>query len=174
MKDICAIDDGIDPRWRYSQVPAFAAADRAMIDVLTVTREGRLAVLELKANEDIHLPLQGIDYWARVAWHHSQDDFQKFGYFPGRELSSESPLLMMVAPALLEGMRWPHDVQKLAASSTSVTHDVHSAIHFAPGIFASPSVGPQDRLPKRAPISLLQSFPPVASNPSSRSRKPAC
>ena len=100
MKDICAIDDGIDPRWRYSQVPAFAAADRAMIDVLTVTREGRLAVLELKANEDIHLPLQGIDYWARVAWHHSQDDFQKFGYFPGRELSSESPLLMMVAPAL--------------------------------------------------------------------------
>ena len=29
-----------------------------MIDVLTVTREGRLAVLELKANEDIHLPLQ--------------------------------------------------------------------------------------------------------------------
>ncbi len=100
MKDICAIDDGIDPRWRYSQVPAFAAADRAMIDVLTVTREGRLAVLELKANEDIHLPLQGIDYWARVARHHSQDDFQKFGYFPGRELSSESPLLMMVAPAL--------------------------------------------------------------------------
>jgi len=38
-----------------------------MIDVLTVTREGRLAVLELKAAEDIHLPLQGIDYWARVA-----------------------------------------------------------------------------------------------------------
>ena len=26
-----------------------------MIDVLTVTREGRLAVLELKADEDIHL-----------------------------------------------------------------------------------------------------------------------
>jgi hypothetical protein len=58
--------DQIDPRWRYSQVPAFSASDRAMIDVLTVTREGRLAVLELKANEDIHLPLQGIDYWSRV------------------------------------------------------------------------------------------------------------
>ena len=62
-----------------------------MIDVLTVTREGRLAVLELKANEDIHLPLQGIDYWVRVAWHHGQGEFQKFGYFAGRELSSESP-----------------------------------------------------------------------------------
>lgn len=100
MKDISAIDDSIDARWRYSQVPAFSAADRAMIDVLTVTREGRLAVLELKANEDIHLPLQGIDYWARVAWHHGQGEFQEFGYFAGRELSSESPVLMMVAPAL--------------------------------------------------------------------------
>jgi hypothetical protein len=38
-----------------------------MIDVLAVTREGRLAVLELKAEKDIHLPLQGLDYWSRVA-----------------------------------------------------------------------------------------------------------
>ncbi len=54
-----------------------------MIDVLTATRQGRLAVLELKADEDIHLPLQGLDYWSRVAWHHSRGEFQKFGYFPG-------------------------------------------------------------------------------------------
>ena len=71
-----------------------------MIDVLTVTREGRLAVLVLKANEDIHLPLQGIDYWSRVAWHRARGEFQKFGYFAGRELSPQPPLLVMVAPAL--------------------------------------------------------------------------
>jgi hypothetical protein len=100
IKNISALDDELDPRWCYSQVPAFSAADRAMIDVLTVTREGRLALVELKADEDIHLPLQGIDYWARVTWHHSRGEFQKFGYFAGRELSSESPILMMVAPAL--------------------------------------------------------------------------
>jgi len=100
IKNICALDDQIDPRWRYSQVPAFSASDRAMIDVLTVTREGRLAVLELKANEDIHLPLQGVDYWSRVAWHHARGEFQKFGYFAGRELSPQLPLLIMVAPAL--------------------------------------------------------------------------
>ena len=70
------------------------------LDVLTVTREGRLAVLELKADEDIHLPLQGIDYWARVAWHHARGEFQKFGYFSGRELAAGAPLLIMVAPAL--------------------------------------------------------------------------
>jgi hypothetical protein len=31
-----------------------------MIDVLALTRENRLAVIELKADEDIHLPLQGL------------------------------------------------------------------------------------------------------------------
>jgi len=100
VKNICALDDQFDRRWRYSQVPAFSASDRAMIDVLTLTRDGRLAVLELKADEDIHLPLQGIDYWTRVAWHHSRGEFQKFGYFDGYELSPRSPLLVMVAPAL--------------------------------------------------------------------------
>jgi hypothetical protein len=84
----------------YSQVPAFSAADRAMIDVLTTTRDGHLAVVELKADEDIHLPLQGLDYWSRVAWHHARNEFSRFGYFPARELSAENPLLFMVAPAL--------------------------------------------------------------------------
>ncbi len=98
--NIGALDDDLDPRWRYSQVPAFSAADRAMIDVLAVTRTGRLTVLELKADEDIHLPLQGIDYWSRVAWHHERGEFQKYGYFAGQELSPQPPHLVMVAPAL--------------------------------------------------------------------------
>ena len=57
-------------------------------------------MVELKADEDIHLPLQGLDYWSRVAWHHARGEFQRFGYFPRRELSSERPLLFLVAPAL--------------------------------------------------------------------------
>jgi hypothetical protein len=95
-----AIDDRLDPSFVYAQVPAFSAADRAMIDLLTCTREGRLAIIELKAEEDIHLPLQGVDYWARVVWHHHRGEFHKFGYFAGRELSPEPPLLFLVAPAL--------------------------------------------------------------------------
>jgi hypothetical protein len=98
--EIDALDDRLDAGQLYSQVPAFSAADRAMIDVLAVTRAGRLAVVELKADEDIHLPLQGLDYWARVEWHHARGEFQKFGYFEGRELCSESPMLVLVAPAL--------------------------------------------------------------------------
>jgi hypothetical protein len=61
MTDVSVIDDRLEPESVYSQVPAFSAADRAMIDVLTLTRDGRLAVVELKADEDIHLPLQGLD-----------------------------------------------------------------------------------------------------------------
>lgn len=98
--DVSAIDQRLESREVHSQVPAFSAADRAMIDVLTTTHEGRLAVVELKADEDIQLPLQGLDYWSRVEWHHARGEFQKFGYFAGRELSAESPMLFLVAPAL--------------------------------------------------------------------------
>jgi hypothetical protein len=100
VRDVTAIDERLDPACVYSQVPAFAGGDRGMIDVLGTTREGRLAVLELKADEDIHLPLQGIDYWARVEWHRARNEFQSFGYFPGRQLAAEKPLLLLVAPAL--------------------------------------------------------------------------
>jgi len=100
FKNVTAIDSRLDPAHVYSQVPAFSASDRAMIDVLTCTRDGRLAVLELKADEDIHLPLQGLDYWARVLWHHGRGDLQKHGYFPGVHLSPQPPLLILVAPSL--------------------------------------------------------------------------
>jgi hypothetical protein len=99
-KDAGVLDERIDSRWVYSQVPAFAAGDRGMIDLLTVTRDGRLVVIELKAQEDLHLPLQGLDYWARVHWHHARDDFKNFGYFGGCELSGKPPVLLLVSPAL--------------------------------------------------------------------------
>jgi len=86
-RDVSALDSRLDPACVYSQVPAFSASDRAMIDVLALTRERRLAVVELKADEDIHLPLQGLDYWARVEWHRARGEFQKFGYFPGIEIA---------------------------------------------------------------------------------------
>jgi hypothetical protein len=76
-----------------------------MIDLLAATRDGQLAVIELKADEDIHLPLQGLDYWSRVKWHHDREEFHRFGYFVSHEgkplpLSPAAPLLMLAAPAL--------------------------------------------------------------------------
>jgi hypothetical protein len=100
LRCVPAIDERLDQRYVYSQVPAFAATDRAMLDVLTCTLDRRLAVLELKANEDIHLPLQGLDYWSRVRWHQQHGEFTRNGYFAGREISSAPPILYLVAPAL--------------------------------------------------------------------------
>lgn len=100
IREVRAIDERLDGGFVYSQVPAFAAKDRAMLDVLASTLDGRLAVLELKADEDIHLPLQGLDYWARVRWLQQHGEFARNGYFAGREISSLPPLLYLVAPAL--------------------------------------------------------------------------
>ena len=100
VRDVSVLDEKLENGRLYSQVPAFSASDRAMLDVLTTTRERRLAVVELKADEDIHLPLQGLDYWSRVQWHHARGEFQRYGYFPERELSAEDPLLFLVAPTL--------------------------------------------------------------------------
>ncbi len=100
IRNIAAIDSRLDASFTYSQVPAFSGVDRGIIDVLSITRAGRLAVLELKADEDIQLPLQGIDYWSRVEWHRTRGEFHKFGYFSGRSLADEPALLLLVAPAL--------------------------------------------------------------------------
>ncbi len=100
IQNIPAIDSRLDPACVYSQVPAFSGVDRGMIDVLSITRAGRLAVLELKADEDIHLPLQGLDYWSRVEWHRTRNEFQKFGYFPSHTIADDPALLLLVAPAL--------------------------------------------------------------------------
>jgi hypothetical protein len=98
--DVAAVDSRLNATHVYSQVPAFTASDRAMIDILTCTHDGRLAVIELKADEDINLPLQGLDYWARVRWHHARGEFQPHGYFSGVVLSPRPPLLILVAPSM--------------------------------------------------------------------------
>jgi len=100
IENLTALDDRFDPECIYSQVPAFAASDRAVIDVLARTRDGRLAVIELKADEDIHLPLQAVDYWARVEWHRTRGEFERHAYFAGRPFSPQPAMLLLVAPAL--------------------------------------------------------------------------
>jgi hypothetical protein len=85
--------------------PAFFNSSRSLLDLVTVTRQGRLAVLELKADDDLHLPLQALDYWTRIRALHRAGEIARRGYFPGIELSSPGtpetdPLLCCVAPAL--------------------------------------------------------------------------
>lgn len=94
----------------YTQVPALSSGDRGMLDLLTLDRNGRLVVIELKADEDLHLPMQALDYWIRVralngdrqtvAGGRPLTAFERQGYFEGAEVSPLDPRLLLIAPAL--------------------------------------------------------------------------
>ena len=84
----------------YCQAPACLGGQRGRIDLLAADYSGRLAVLELKASQDIHLPLQALDYWIRVKWHLDRDEFRSHGYFPGALLRKDAPKLLLISPSL--------------------------------------------------------------------------
>lgn len=94
------IDASLLPDPIYGQVPAFAGGERGILDLLAVDYSGRLAVVELKASADLHLPLQALDYWIRVKWHLDRGEFRAHGYFPKLELRPEPPRLLLVSPSL--------------------------------------------------------------------------
>jgi hypothetical protein len=98
--DVTCIDASLDPRFVYTQLFANSATERGILDILTVTKSGRLAIIELKASEHIHLPLQAADYWLRIREHLEHGDFAHCGYFPNLELQKTPPLVYLVAPAL--------------------------------------------------------------------------
>jgi hypothetical protein len=97
----------------YSQVPALTVGDRGLLDLLALDQNGRLTVMELKADEDLHLPLQALDYWIRVralnddrqppagnAGVRALSAFERQGYFAGAEVSPRPPRLLLAGPAL--------------------------------------------------------------------------
>jgi hypothetical protein len=76
-----------------------------------ILRQGRTAFAVLGVNQEetqasidaaltFAILWQGLDYWSRVEWHHARGEFQRYGYFPERELSEEATLLFLVAPTL--------------------------------------------------------------------------
>jgi len=100
---------GLRGDFLYSQVPAIGSGERGMLDLLTVDRDGRLVVIEVKADDDMHLPLQGLDYWIRVRalnadrkrdGNRDTGAFEREGYFAGVEVAEKAPRLLLVAPAL--------------------------------------------------------------------------
>ncbi len=94
------IDANLHSRPVYGQVPQFASGERSVIDLLAASRDGQLAVIEIKADQDIHLPLQALDYWMRVKWHLERGEFSGSGYFPGIAIANRPPKLYLIAPAL--------------------------------------------------------------------------
>jgi hypothetical protein len=100
IRQIGILGYDLAPGALYEQVPAVSGSERGLMDLLAVNSQGRLAVVEFKASEDIHLPLQALDYWMRVHWHQQRGDLENLRYFPQRVLSAREPLLLLVSPAL--------------------------------------------------------------------------
>lgn len=90
----------LQPSPVYGQVVSVAGVERGIADLLAIGYDGRLTVMEMKATEDIHLPLQALDYWMRIAHHAAQGDFPRCNYFPGLPVQAQPPRLLLVAPAL--------------------------------------------------------------------------
>jgi hypothetical protein len=97
LADPAELDAQLGTRHFYSQVPAPPSGDRGVLDLLGITRPGRLVVIESRASEDLQLPVQAVDYWLRVRRHQREADFQRDGYFPGVVIDPQPPL---VSPGL--------------------------------------------------------------------------
>lgn len=89
--NLSRIDIQLDPDHVYDQVIAQSRRHHGILDLLALTRNKRLAILELKATENPELLLQAADYGERIRRHLAQGDLPRYGYVSGMDLS---PLLL--------------------------------------------------------------------------------
>ena len=104
-RDISKLDPGLivaplHAQFRTSHGGASGPSGARPIDLLALRHDGRLVVIELKVNEDREHVFQGVDYWRRVEAHRRRGHISSAKLFDDRELSDESPLVYLVAPAL--------------------------------------------------------------------------
>ncbi len=99
-RNLTLIDPLLLPEPVYSQVIAVEGAGHGILDLLAIRRDGRLAIIEIKASPDPGLPLQALDYWARLAHHSQRGEFSRRGYFRGLPVDPRPPRLILAAPAM--------------------------------------------------------------------------
>jgi hypothetical protein len=72
--------------------------ERNIVDLLGITTDGRLVVVEIKASADPDLPFQALDYWIAAERHRQAGDFQRKGYFKGCNVRNDPAVLVLAAP----------------------------------------------------------------------------
>jgi len=98
IQNIQHINSDFQRNWTYRQVPAYRGTGRAIMDVLTLSKGNRAAVLEIKAGESETLLFQSLDYWERVREGVRTGAFHRSGYFAGMILSRQWPHLYLITP----------------------------------------------------------------------------
>ena len=93
-RDIAALDDSLDSRYVYAQIPTWRGRERSIIDLLTVNRLGRLVIIEIKAVAEPELPMQGLDYWLRIEQARRRGDFKRRRLFEGIDLADAPPRIV--------------------------------------------------------------------------------
>jgi hypothetical protein len=101
-RDISKLDPGliVAPLHAQFRTSHGGPTSARPIDLLALRQDGRLAVIELKVNEDREHVFQGVDYWRRVEAHRRRGHISTAQLFGEREISDESPLVYLVAPTL--------------------------------------------------------------------------
>ena len=101
-RDISRLDPGliVAPLHAQFRTSRGGPTGQRPIDLLALRHDGRLAVIELKVNEDREHVFQGVDYWRRVEAHRRRGHISAAKLFGQREISDESPLVYLVAPTL--------------------------------------------------------------------------
>lgn len=101
-RDISKLDPGliVAPLHAQFRTSHGGPAGARPIDLLALRHDGRLVVIELKVSEDREHVFQGVDYWRRVEAHRRRGHISIAKLFSDREISDESPLVYLVAPAL--------------------------------------------------------------------------
>jgi hypothetical protein len=100
--DPAVLDAHVNRSPVYAQLPVTTGQGLGVVDLLARGSDGRLIVIEMKADEDLAFPVQALAYWLEVKRRHEQGMFERLGYFPGQPLNPLPPRLWLVAPAL----RW--------------------------------------------------------------------
>jgi hypothetical protein len=98
LEDIPRLFPEMAPEAVYSQIPVYLGRNPGRIDVLGANCQGNLVIMELKVVADSDLPVQVLDYWARVIQHNRNGDFTRRGYFSEICLNRCAPLVYLVAP----------------------------------------------------------------------------
>ncbi len=99
-RNLSEIDPLIDAATVRRQVSGFLGAQHTRTDLLALDRNGNLVVLEIKASEDIALPVQALDYYNRLSHQLARGEIQSSALFPNRAVLNSPPRLLLIAPAL--------------------------------------------------------------------------
>lgn len=126
-RDITRLDPGliIAPLHTQFRTARGGVSGARPVDLLALRQDGRLVVIELKVSEDREHVLQGADYWQRVEAHRRQGHISQAKLFGERPISTQAPLVYLVAPTLRVHPAFPTLARAIAPDIEIYAFDIN-------------------------------------------------